>query len=221
MGQCGAYLYPPDTGSNGFNTYVTNDMWNCQAIPDPCGPQTLTATDPGNWSVTSSQAAGNLAVLSYPDTQQLYANVPLTSLSSLTSTFTESMNATAGTHAEAAYDIWLNDWADEVMVWTDNAGQGFGADTVAGHPVIAGQSFTVYRNGGEIIVSLDASEQSGTADILATLQWLQGQGLLAASSTLTAIDFGFEISSTGGQPETFTVSQLAMTASCAVSGCTG
>jgi hypothetical protein len=37
-----------------------------------CGPQTLTSHGPGNWSVTANQAAGNTAVLTYPDTQQLF-----------------------------------------------------------------------------------------------------------------------------------------------------
>ena len=166
-GSCGPYKYAQITGSSGFNTYVKQDVWN----PVSGASQALTATDPGNWSVQANMPAGNTAVVSYPDVQQLYSNTALSSLSSLTSSFSEAMNPNPATKAEAAYDIWLNNWANEVMIWVDNQRQSFGSDTNLGSVTIAGQQFTVYHNGGpgaQLIVSLNGNEKSGTVDILAT-----------------------------------------------------
>jgi hypothetical protein len=60
--------------------------------------------------------------MTYPDVQQLFsdwcgpgwnscaspADTPVSGLSSLTSSFTESMPHNPGTDAEAGYDIWLS-----------------------------------------------------------------------------------------------------------------
>ena len=66
---------------------------------------------PGQWSVTSTQKAGNTAVLTYPDVQQLFNNwgnggftgsndTPISALAGLTSTYAENMHENAGTAAQ-------------------------------------------------------------------------------------------------------------------------
>jgi hypothetical protein len=103
-----------------------------------CGPQTLTAYDPGNWSVVSNQTVGNTAVRTYPEVQQIFTKTtnvaPLISaFASITSDYTETMNETSATIAQAAYDIWLsNTPASEMMIWVDNAGRGDGGATRIG-----------------------------------------------------------------------------------------
>ena len=52
-------------------------MWGCGSVQPgqagaDCGMQTVTSYGPGDWSVTSDQAAGNTAVLTYPDVQQVF-----------------------------------------------------------------------------------------------------------------------------------------------------
>jgi hypothetical protein len=210
-GSCGPYDYPQITSSDGTRTYVNNNVWS----PIPGWSETLTATDPGNWSVVANMPAGNTAMVSYPDVQELYNNVPLSSYSSLISAFTETMNPQSGTVGEAAYDLWLNNWNDEVMIWNDNHGQDLSYDTDLGPVTIGGQKFEVYRNGDpgpgeELIVSLDGNEQSGTIDILTTLKWLEGKGYLPFGTTLTSIDYGWEIASTGGKPETYQISSFCI-----------
>jgi hypothetical protein len=212
-GSCGPYTYSQITGSDGNNTYVNNNVWN--AISG--WSETLNATSPGNWSVVANMPAGNGAVVSYPDVQELINNVAVSSYSSLTSAFTETMNAHSGTMSEAAYDIWLNNWNYEVMIWNDNNGQDLSSDTNLGAVSIDGQNFTVYRNGPggsgeELIVSLNSNEQSGTIDILATLKWLESKGYLPSGATLTSIDYGWEISSTGGTSETYQLSSFCIDA---------
>ncbi len=226
-GSCGPFSYPLISWANGYNTNVGNNMWGCGS--GNCGPQTVTVYNPGNWSVTSNQPAGNTGVLTYPDVQQVFGrwdgkgNVALSGFSSITSNFAEEMNGHPGTDAEAGYDIWLTGTShNEVMIWVDNVGRGNGGATIYGHATIRGQAFTVYTYGsGEVIVSLDKNETSGTVDLLATLRWLQAHGLVSSSAALGQVDFGWEICSTGGQPETFTISKYSLTSTCVTSRCMG
>src|SRR5262249_59857396 len=89
-----------------------DNKWGC-GNPDQCGLQTGRANTPGNWQVTSNQAARNTAVLTYPDIQQLFtkttgADPPIASFHAIYSHFAESMHATAGTIAQAPHDTWLS-----------------------------------------------------------------------------------------------------------------
>ena len=159
-------------------------MWN----PIPGWSQTLTAYGPDNWQAVVDMPAGNTAVVSYPDVQQLFGDTPLSSFASMSSSFTETMNSNSGTIGEAAWDIWCNNWNNEVMIWVDNYGQDLASsgDTYLGTTVIGGQTWDVYRNGppgSELIVALDHNEQTGTVDILATLTYLQQQGGRPAQHT--------------------------------------
>jgi hypothetical protein len=87
-GNCGPYRYPAITGSDGFNTYVLQDVWN--AIRG--WSQKLRVISPGNWSVTANMPRKNTAVVSYPDVQELYAAEPLADFSSIYSSFTEHIH---------------------------------------------------------------------------------------------------------------------------------
>jgi hypothetical protein len=225
-GVLGPYSYPKITNTNGYNTYVGNNMW---AAGGSGMTQTLTVGDPGAWYVVAKASAGKTAVLSYPNTQQLFNNwsgsgwdgsgtktdTPISRLKQLTSTFAENMNATPGTNAEAAYDVWLSGTSGptEIMIWIDNANRGTGGATQIGTGTFGGQKWTLLQyQGGEVIWSSDANKQSGTVDILAMLRDLQSRHLVSAGASIGQIDFGFEICSTGGVPETFSVSHYSLTA---------
>jgi hypothetical protein len=207
----------PDTGLN-----VSNDMWNCPQAA--CGKQEVWANSSSDWGVVSTMAAGNTAVLTYPAVQELYgANnqpAPLANASELVSTFAESMPTTAGTIGEAAYDIWLNGWNTEVMIWVDNQHQVFDRPSV-GTATFNGQQFRIYVTHGvshgyptgPIFFVLQNNETSGTVDILAVFHWLERAGYLSATKGgLNAVDFGWEICSTNGVPETFTISHYTLSA---------
>src|SRR5215813_3544625 len=225
-GNCGPYSYAPISNSNGYNTYVGNNKWGCGS-PDQCGRQTVRARTPGDWQVTSNQAAGNTAVLTYPNVQQLFTHTNntdprISSFRSINSHFSEAMHAHAGTDAEAAYDIWLSNThgPNEVMIWVDNHGRGSGGAKRVGHARIGRQRFTVYKYGsGEIIFSLNHNEHTGTAHILTTLHWLQRHKYVSARAALGQVDFGWEICSTGHKPETFTVSAFTLRSRCKTHGC--
>ena len=180
------------------------------------------ANSSGDWGVVSTMAKGNTAVLVYPAVQQQFgANQPalLGNASELVSTFTEAMPTTAGTIGEAAYDIWLNDWNTEVMIWVDNQHQTF-YQPLLGTATFGGQQFRIYMDhgvshgypSGPFFFVLQHNETHGTIDILAVFQWLERAGYLsAAKDTLTAVDFGWEICSTNGVPENFHISHYTLT----------
>ena len=53
-----------------------------------------------------------------------FNNVPVSKFHLIRNGFTESMPAnTTGLDAEAADDVWLNDYNIKVMIWVDNHGQ--------------------------------------------------------------------------------------------------
>jgi Glycosyl hydrolase family 12 len=116
-------------------------------------------------------------VLTYPDVQIDYttSQPTVSSLNPAASTsWAENMNARAGTIAEAAFDIWLDDddgrpGAKEVMIWVDTVGKTLtGGDGVqiAGPVTFCGQSWTLWQNQSdpsELIWYLPGNERSESA----------------------------------------------------------
>jgi hypothetical protein len=211
-GTCGPYRYPDITNSDGQNTVVGQNVWN----PISGWSQTLHATGPGKWSVTANMPQGNTAVVSFPNTgQEYYYTNTLAGFSKIYSSFSENMNPAKGTSAEAAYDVWLNNWNNEVMIQHDIVNRGtcpvratasFGGS--GGVPV---QRWHLCVYGSELIWQLSGrGEKTGTVDVLAMLRWLADHGYVARKSSLTDISYGFEICSTGGRPETFQLSQFSI-----------
>jgi hypothetical protein len=220
-GVCGFFSYAGITTSNGRNTRVISDMWR----PISGASQTLTVHNPGDWSVSADMPAGNTAVVSYPDTQQIYTTTsdtpdPLSNFGSITSSFAENgPGSGGGDDYEAAYDIWTgtgsDDYAQEIMIWVDNHGQ-----RPAGHQVatasIDGVAYSVWSKDNRkhtVSLVLGSNETSGTVNILAALQWLMSNGYIASGSGLNQIDFGWEICSTGSVAKTFSLTGYSITSS--------
>jgi hypothetical protein len=231
-GGCGPYnSYAQITGITS-STYVGNNVWN----PIPGWKQTLHAIDPGNWQVTANMPAGNTAVVSYPSIGANYGQVtdvptPLTSYSSIRSSFSENMHATAKTSAWAAYDVWLGQDkcapanatcpSDEVMIQHDFANNGacttLATASFGGFDDVPVQTWHLCKYGTEIIWKLGVddrhkvNEQSGRVDILAMLIWLVNHGYLPHGTGLWSVGYGWEICSTGGVNENFQVSRYSIT----------
>lgn len=213
-GNCGPYVYSNITGSDGQNTWVGQDVWN----PISGYSQTLHSTSPDDWYATADAPAGNTAVLSFPNvSEQYYYTNKLTDWSSIYSSFSEDMHPVSGTSAEAAYDIWLNNWGNEVMIQHDMVNRGtcpvLATASFGGSGGVPVRNWNLCKYNTELIWQLaGAGEQSGTVNVMAMLTWLEAHGYLPQNSSLTAISYGFEICSTGGKPETFTVSGFSITA---------
>jgi hypothetical protein len=225
-GRCGPYDDYRRITKITASTFVGNNVWN----PIPGWHQTLYATSPGDWGVVANMPAGNTAVVSYPSVGANYGRIideptPLTDYSSLSSSFSENMNATGGTSAWAAYDIWLGPSkcspavskcsSNEVMIQHDFANNGACATAAtavfggsAGVPV---QKWNLCTYGSELIWKLTRDERSGSVDILAMLTWLVRHGYLRPGIGLWLIGYGWEICSTGGANEYFQVSRFSIT----------
>ncbi len=181
-----------------------NDMWNCPRAA--CGSQTIWAKSAKNWGAVSTMAAGNTAVLTYPDVARVFNSPRVSSFKSIRNGFTESMpRAIKGLSAEAADDVWLNNYNIEMMIWVDRAGRSLVGATRIGSATIFSQHFSVWRYGSsEFIFCLNHNEKSGQTHVLASIGWLISHGRIPASVTLTQVQFGWEIASTHGQAATFT-----------------
>jgi hypothetical protein len=221
-GTCGPYSYRQNTASSGYNTYVGNNVWN----PISGWQQKLYANNPGDWYVTANIPAGNTAVVSYPSNSQNSSgsgvNPAISSYSTLTSSFSEKMNATGRTDAEAGYDIWTASGV-EIMIQHDFSPLRPRCSADAGDPVQATvgfmepgtsttQDWDFCQYGSERIWQLHGgNEQAGSVDIGAMLTWLMNHGHLPHGSKLGLIGYGFEICSTGGENESFQVSRYSLT----------
>ncbi len=222
QGGCGPYQYPRIEGV-GSQPTVGNNIWN----PIPGARQALYANSPGAWYVTSNIPAGNTAVVSYPslsadfhvqNSSGSWVTQPLTNFASMVSSFSENMNVTSSTNAWAAYDIWMGNGA-EVMIQHDFSPHAnpecphVATATFGGSYGVPVQAWGLCHFGTELIWQLpaNASEQSGSVDILAMLTWLEKHGYIPRNDTLGALGYGWEICSTGGVNENFQVSKFSIT----------
>lgn len=234
QGACGPYK--DYSGISPTSDIQTPSIGNNVEAPVTGWRQTLYANSPGDWEVISNIPAGNTSVVSYPSIgadygapKGVYQPTPLTSYSSIYSSFSENMHANSATDAWAAYDVWLGiDGCNpsrstcpshEVMFQHDFspganpeclhvATVAFGGSS--GVPV---QDWGLCTYGTELIWQLPAraSEHSGSVDILAMLTWLASHRYLPSDSALWSIDYGWEICSTGGADENFQVSSFSIT----------
>ncbi|GAA3273382.1 cellulose binding domain-containing protein [Dactylosporangium vinaceum] len=112
---------------------------------------------------------------------------------------------------ETAYDIWANNNAYEVMIWTNQHGavgpiaesyDANGAVPNARNVSAGGHTWNVYRgsNGANAVFSFvrTGNTNSGTVDVLAVMNWLRTNGWWG-DVNVGQVQFGFEVSGTAGQ----------------------
>ena len=180
-----------------------NDVWGSGA-----GPQTIWANSYSNWGVYSDQPATN-GVKSYPNVSRSIGQ-PVSSLGSVTSSFNVSVPGSGA--FEAAYDIWANGGADEIMLWTYTQNVG-PLGTLQATASVGGSTWRIYRgsNGSNPVFSFvrTSNERAGSVDIKAVFNWLSSAGWLTGA-TLSTVQFGWEISSTNNATEDFTVNGYSL-----------
>jgi hypothetical protein len=212
---CGPFNDPNVVGgSNDGGATVRQEVWNPQ--PQLTKQDTKVFSGPLNFTSTINAAKGNTAVNSYPDISDTVTTTsntpaPISGYNSLVSTYTENMNANTNTDAEAAYDIWLNDYGNELMIWVDNHGQRPAGNDTGSAITVGGVNYEVWDTGDHGTVSVVRSNApSGTTDILGIIKALQAKGIYSSTAGLNQVDFGFETPSTGGVDEDFTVSAYTL-----------
>ncbi|HEY4989158.1 MAG TPA: RICIN domain-containing protein [Opitutaceae bacterium] len=201
------------TWSNG-GYVVANDVWGSNP-----GPETIWANSFSNWGVFTSQ--GGHSIASYPHVEFDNINTPVNSLGSVQSSF----NATtpSGCVFDQAYDIWLNSFNYEVMIWEswsgtqpiaksyNSAGQ---AVPTYSNVTISGVTYNVYTGtggSGPCMSFLRTTQvSSGTVDIAAILKWINTTGWYN-NPTLSGIQDGWEITNTAGVQKNFTMNSYSVT----------
>jgi hypothetical protein len=198
------------------NWVVNNEVWN----GDEAGTQTLNVCSASSWYVVANHpkpGADKHSIKSYPDTQVLFPNTPIGEITSITSTF--SHEAPAVGEWNAAYDIWMNDWETELMLWTQHR---YGGDRPAPLPpgdaqetatvTIDGQPMKAWRrsNGNYIALVMDPMRPAGSVDLKKVFDWLVSKGWLKNTATLQAVDYGIEIADTAGSEQTFRLNDFTL-----------
>jgi hypothetical protein len=207
-GVCGAYDYAPNVMSNGYNLYVED-----QSVGPQTDSNTLTATDPGNWSsVENDKPYGYTGVQDYPSIQQQTndwcgtvtnwatcntpADTPLASLNSLTVNYAETSPQDANSIYEFGADSWNDNYGSDVMFWTDTHGrcnEGAYGGTILGTATFGGQTWTVNRYGGpgaEIIFILDSDPNTPNScanQTSGTIDILPGYKWLVANGYMSSL----------------------------------
>jgi len=204
----------PGNPQDGFTLdkyYITNDTWNASGFNIT---QTMYICNYNNWYVTAGNMSEAGGVKSYPNVHEDFNNdPPISSFKTITSTFA-STSPRLGIY-DAAYDIWLNGQAVEVMVWNESYDQTLNGLNPGGSKqttvTLGGRSYDVYKGNGYIAFKATTPFSSGTVDLLGIFKWITSQGWISSSATLGQIDYGIEFVSTNNQNATFKVTNFSIT----------
>jgi Flp pilus assembly protein TadB len=196
---------PLGTWRNGGYVLANNVLNTSQA-----GPQTIWAYSYRRWGVESAQK-NTTNVKAYPCIRKMYNSPRYSSLRYLRSSFTESMPSTGTLAAEASYAVWLNGHQVEVMMWVDIHNRA-PAGRKIGDIGIYQQDFSVWQNGPDeyTFVLSGPQETTGRVHLLSALRYLVNHNILSSSDTVSEVDFGWEIASTGGTAQDFGVTSYAV-----------
>ena len=179
---------------------VYNNVWGSGA-----GPQTIWANSYSNWGVWA-QHPDTGGIKSYPNSTR-DINMRLSALTSLSSSFNVTV-PTSGASFVTAYDIWLGNYAYEIMLWMNHYGAVKPISynwSSSGDPIpvltnvsVGGHTWNVYRgtNGSNEVFSFVRSSKTnaGTIDVLAVMNWIKNQGWYG-DEMVDRVQLGFEITS--------------------------
>jgi hypothetical protein len=196
---------------------VNNNVWNSAG-----GPQTIYADAYNRWHISTNQPGTGTddSVKSYPDTQK-HVSIPLATPTSIPSTFDVTTPSPGGVVTpnspqwNAAYDLWLDNFGTEVMVWNNwTMNWQYWFNTYHGEiVVIDGVTYAAYTNGnGGIWFIRQTVTNTGSVDLGSLLQWAVGRGWLRNTQTLGEIEYGFEVAYTGA-PTTFALNDYSVATS--------
>jgi hypothetical protein len=181
-------------GQHQFGNYIVrNNMWNADT------GQCISANSKADWDVTATFTG--TAVKTYPSVQRvLYRTAG--SFASMKSHYAVRVPS-SGITADAAYDIWLNNWNTELMIWVVNRNQTPFGEKV-GSTTIYGQHWDIWQSGNDAFAFvLDHNQSSGTVHIKSVLRWMVNHGKISNSTEIQAVEWGIEICSTSGVAKQF------------------
>jgi hypothetical protein len=217
------------SGGNGDTTYVKNQNVGANAgtTETLCDPTSSAAA----WTVAATMQPANAGnVQYYPDTQEIETTAVVNStgqgqllsgFSAISSTFNTTSPSDANGNWELAYDLWFDNRVGDVMIWenTSTARGTGGAHVINSNLTIAGQSYTLMESCGstcapqsdEIMLVHNTNATTGTENVLADIEYLQGAGYVPAATGISEVNFGWEICGTAGTTENFALNSYSLT----------
>jgi hypothetical protein len=210
---CSPVVY---TSSNAQATYefdpnwlVLNDAWN-----GGHGPQTINVCTRTSWYAVSNQKNIMGEVETYPNTEYVVSGIgggwsgskkTISQYNKIMSTYNESFPTDSS--MDAAYDLWLNNWGTEIMVWNEVHGSNAYWLTQGISIKVAKVAYQFINFGDEFVFIRKAQNKAGSVNLLAAMRYLVNHGLVKGSDVPTQLEYGVEISSTNG-PETFPLNNV-------------
>ncbi|CAM3376700.1 GH12 family glycosyl hydrolase domain-containing protein [Marinicrinis lubricantis] len=185
---------------NGYIVY--NNVWGSGA-----GYQSIWANSYSNWGVWADHPNTG-GIKSYPNVTK-DVNARLSQLSSVNSSF--NVTVPNGGSYVTAYDIWLGNYAYEIMLWMNHRGEvkpiSYNWDAY-GNPIpvvtnvnVGGHTWDVYRgtNGSNEVFSFvrSSNTNSGNVDTLSIMNWIKNRGWYG-DEVVDRVQLGFEITSSSG-----------------------
>lgn len=180
---------------------IYNNIWGSGFGPQTLFVNTGSASAP-NWWVTANHPNTG-GIKSYPNAK-FTGNLPraLNQITSVPTSWSVSRPSTGAYNS--AYDVWLNGYSWEVMIWINWFGPvGPLGSQQASNQSIAGAGWNVYRgnNGSNEVVSFLRTSNTNSVsnmDLKLFLNWIVNRGWFSSSTTLTEVQAGFEITSGNG-----------------------
>jgi hypothetical protein len=218
----GAY---PESGnlseSNGSNTYVDNDVSGGYGVSPET--QTLTATSGSSWSV-SADFGSSTHQLAYPYTLQGYAGEAVSSFTNIVGTFNETTPHNSSTEEMVGFLVYLNNWGNEFEIQHDmvNTSQCGGTTPVqtdvsfGGSYGVPSASWDLCYNGSiyywQLVSGGDSTwgTSSSSVELISMTEYLEDNGYLPSSSTISDVRYGFIIYTTDSTQETFTLNSYSL-----------
>jgi hypothetical protein len=217
----GAYAKSSNfTESTGYNTYVHNDVIGGYGVSPIT--QTLTSTSGSSWYVSADMGASTHE-MSYPQTEQDYAGEAVSSFTNIVGTVNETTPHNSSTGEEVGFYIYLNSYGNTVEIQHDivNESQCNGTTPVKTN-IQFGGSYGVPTNSWDLcynssfyywqIVGSGSSWgfSSGSVELISMIKYLETNGYLPTSSTISDVLYGFMIYTTTSTQETFTLNSYSL-----------
>lgn len=221
----GLHVGAPGSYSPPHSPYVwQNDMWNAAGFDIT---QTIYVCESNSWWVDTTMPADiEVSVKTYPNIGVEYLD-EATGEEPLLSEFPTLVSSYSGQGAgvgryDVAYDIWLNGFAIEVMIWTDRKDVDISyLPQIGSNVMISGRTWDVWMSGSSYLAFVPpegTTYPSGTLDLKEFLDYLVSQGRIPTTATLTFVEYGVEVLTTDGKTARFTCNRFTLAPTTAARG---
>ncbi len=204
-------LNDPQSGVSLGGYYVDNDNWNFSKYPS--SQQTIFVCNFDNWytTMTLSDTANNGEVKTYPSIHKDYSEVGINTFTNISSIYAHT--APSNGAWDVAYDIWLNNYGVELMIWTQSNGR---QAHVPGIPQVAsvslsGITYNIHKSGSYIAYDMPSTRTSGNINIKEIFNDMISRGYITSTAKLSSIQYGVEGCDTGGVSTKFEFNNFSVT----------